>query len=77
MSTGWRWLWACERDGGGRGAARTSAVRMCTSLEAGHQSDGVSAPGEVLVAACASACDSALASQLASQLAAMYLRHEA
>ena len=58
--------------------ARTSAVRMCTSLEAGHHlSDGVSAPGEVLVAACASACDSALASQLASQLAAMYLRHEA
>ena len=78
MSTGRLWLCARERDGGGwEEAACTSTVRMCTSSEAGHTSDGVSAPGEVLVAACATASDSAKFVQLAAQLAAMYLRHEA
>ena len=78
MSTGRLWLCARERDGGGwEKAACTSTVRMCTSSEAGHTSDGVSAPGEVLVAACATASDSAKFVQLAAQLAAMYLRHEA
>ena len=78
MWTGRLWLWARERGGGGwEEAACTSTVRMCTSSEAGHTSDGVSAPGEVLVAACATASDSAKFVQLAAQLAAMYLRHEA